>query len=319
MKISKLLLTLAALLTLSGCNSKENANGNGSTNSSENGSSHTSGDDSWEQPEEIDDGWIVSYIHVDEPKKILPLSEKSYYITFQFCDKDGNSIYNDLSEEEQAFEFFSTDESVAEVSSYGKITPKKAGKTLIRLRTLYKERRAQVAITIVNSLDDLTYEYQRIEKNEIDSLAAGDVIVFGVSSLGVTATSEVTAGDLHSTSTTFSGNKIEHMGDDTAEFIVGGSYNQWTLETEVEEKGKVKQKYLVAFNLNRVGFVNKTGNTEWEIGVDPDDNNLYVQSHANVMGWMMYNMDTQRFSLYDSNETQRMKLVEIYRETIVEE
>lgn len=315
MKFSKLLLTLTALLTLSGCKNSQNASEN--SNSSYE-SSLNSEDDNWEQPEEVDDGWVVSYIHVDEPKKILPLSEKSYYITFQFCDKDGNSIYNDLSEEEQAFEFFSTDESVAEVSSYGKITPKKAGKTLIRLRTLYKERRAQVAVTIVNSLDDLTYEYQRVEKNEIDSLAAGDVIVFGVSSLGVTATSDVTAGDLHSTPTTFSGNKIDHMGDGTAEFIVGGSYNQWTLETEIEENGKTKQKYLVAFNLNRVGFVNKTGNTEWEIGVDPDDNNMYVQSHANVMGWMMYNMDTQRFSLYDSNETQRMKLVEIYRETIIE-
>lgn len=308
-------MTVAALLTLSGCNNNQNTNEN-SNSSSEN--SHGSEDDNWEQPVEVDDGWVVSYIHVDEPKKILPLSEKSYYITFQFCDKDGNSIYNDLSEEEQAFEFFSTDESVAEVSSYGKIIPKKAGKTLIRLRTLYKERRAQVTVTIVNSLDDLTYEYQRVEKNEIDSLAAGDVIVFGVSSLGVTATSDVTAGDLHSTSTTFSGNKITNMGEGTAEFVVGGSYNQWTLETEVEENGKTKQKYLVAFNLNRVGFVNKTGNTEWEIGVDPDDNNMYVQSHANVMGWMMYNVDTQRFSLYDSNETQRMKLVEIYRETIIE-
>lgn len=315
MKISKLFMTVAALLTLSGCNNNQNTNEN-SNSSSEN--SHGSEDDNWEQPVEVDDGWVVSYIHVDEPKKILPLSEKSYYITFQFCDKDGNSIYNDLSEEEQAFEFFSTDESVAEVSSYGKIIPKKAGKTLIRLRTLYKERRAQVTVTIVNSLDDLTYEYQRVEKNEIDSLAAGDVIVFGVSSLGVTATSDVTAGDLHSTSTTFSGNKITNMGEGTAEFVVGGSYNQWTLETEVEENGKTKQKYLVAFNLNRVGFVNKTGNTEWEIGVDPDDNNMYVQSHANVMGWMMYNVDTQRFSLYDSNETQRMKLVEIYRETIIE-
>lgn len=316
MKFSKLILTIAAALTLSGCNSLQKNNDNEVTNSSENSS--TSGDESWIQPEEEDDGWIVNYLHIDESKKILPLSEKSYYITFQFCDKDGNSIYNDLPEEEQAFSFSSSDTTVADVSNYGKITPKKAGKVLITLKTLYKERKAQCAITIVNSLDDLTYEYRRLENDQIDTLSAGDVIVFGVSSLGVTATSEITAGDLHSTSSTFSGGKITNMGEDIAEFVVGGLLNEWTLETEVNESGKTKQKYLTAFNLNRVGFVNKTGNIKWEIGVDPDDENLYVQSHANIFGWMMYNVDTQRFSLYDSNETQRMKLVEIYRETIVE-
>ena len=179
--------------------------------------------------------------------------------------------------------------------------------------TTFKPRSARCLINVVTDPASLTKEYQKLSNDDIDTLEAGDVLVFGVASQGVTATTQTTASDLVSTVSTFSGNKITSLGENTAEFVLSGSINQWKLEAMVDGK----YKYFAAFNLNRVGFVNK-GNIEWEIGVDIDDNKQYVQSHSNVLGWMMYNLDTSKFSMYDSNETDRMKLIELYRETIVD-
>ena len=321
--MKKFVLFCAIPLLLTSCNSNSNQTGNSDKPSDESSTSiFDDGANTDFDPIEEDDGFIVSFIHLDQTKKYLQKG-KTFSITYQFIDRDGNEIeYSSLSEEESAVSWTSSDESIATVSKYGVVSAKKAGKVFITIETLYKTRKARCVFNIVNSMEDLHTEFRLVENDDINTLSAGDVLVFGIPSKGVTATSEITAGDLHSVSSTFSsdGKTITSLNANTAQFLLDGSgaYNDWTLETEVLDNGKTKQQYLCAFNTNRVGFVNKTGNVKWEIGVDPDDNNLYVQSAANIAGWLMYNSDTTRFSLYTSNETQFMKLVKIYRETIVE-
>ena len=322
--MKKFALLFAIPLLLTSCNSNSSQAGNSDKQSDESSTSiFDDGTNTNFDPIEEDDGFVVSFIHLDQTKKYLQKG-KTFSITYQFIDRDGNVIdYDSLSEEECAVSWTSSDESIATVSKYGVVSAKKAGKVFITIETLYKTRKARCVFNIVNSMEDLHTEFRLVENDDISTLSAGDVLVFGVPSKGVTATSEITAGDLCSVTSTFSsdGKTITSLNTNAAQFMLDGSgaYNDWSFETSVYENGKNKQQYLCAFSSNnRVGFVNKTGNIKWEIGVDPDDNKLYIQSAANIAGWMMYNSDTTRFSLYTSNETQFMKLVNIYRETIVE-
>lgn len=313
-------LTTLLALVLSSCNpaQKEN-NSNNTASGSEDVSSDTSSNEHHSSDDPLgpipseDDGWRVSYIDICYRKEYVKIN-KNFYPIIYYYDEEGNDISSELSDEEKDVTYTSSNESVLRVYNNYRFEPIGLGEAYVTVTTTFKPRSARCLIKVVNDPSSLTKEYRLMSNDDIDTLAPGDVLVFGVSSQGVTATTETSSSDLLSVSSTFSDNKITSMGEGTAEFIVSGSYNKWKLEAELSDG---KYKYFAAFNLNRVGFVNK-GNIEWEIGVDVDDNKQYVQSHSNVLGWMMYNVDTHKFSMYDSNETEHMKLIQLYRETIIE-
>lgn len=341
MKKVSLFLSIASLLLLTGCagqvpggpivtsidsstseeSSSSEHSGSGTTTSSSSGSSSSSSSSSSESSssEEPPVEGLAS-IALDKNEDIIKTSKRNNGYIVYFLDADNNDISDTLDDDHKEVTWSSSNTSICTVDQYGRVAGVAQGDAIVTCRTNIGGLEARVHI-YVSSSGAVQTEYQKVAKDNIDSLSAGDILVFGCPTQGKTASTTVSSGDLVAATSTFSsdGNKITSLGSGTAEFMLGGSYNHWTLEIDTElESGKFANKYLVAFNTNRVGFVTKTGNTEWEIGVDVEDNQLYIQSAANVAGWMMLNMDTNAFSLYTSNyDAPRMQLPDIYRLTIV--
>lgn len=335
MKNTTLFLGIVSLLLLGGCSdpvdggliislsetstSEEGTSGSEHSGSGTESSSSSSSSSESSSSEETHDENGVAFIGLIDKEIILQLGKnESYYPIVYFFDENGADISDSLTLDQRGVSFASSNESIITVNAVtGKPTQVALGNAYIVCTTDNGKHQAKCLVHVVSDKNNLHREYQKVEQNNLSSLKAGDVLVFGNSEQGKTMTDQVSAGDLHATNSTFSGNKITSLGANTAEFMLDGSSMNWTLEIDTEtESGRFTNKYLTAFNLNRVGFVNKTGNIHWEIFVD-EDNDLRIQSTSEVRGWMMYNMDTDAYTLYESNVTQRMKMPEIYRLTLV--
>lgn len=276
----------------------------------------SSGDDTTTEPVPGQEGIVE--IALDQKEQYLEIGKNTVYPFVYYLDADGNDIGESLSDDAKEVTFTSSNSSILEVNQYGKAKGVSVGNAFVICRTVRGNFECRYLIHVVTSTSNLRREYHRVDN--IDTLQAGDTLVFGVPSSSSTASSAVVSSDLMSSSSTFSsdGSKITSLGSDSAEFMLGGSYNHWTLEVELESSsGRYVNKYLAAFNTKRIGYVNKTGNIEWEIGIDVDDGKLYIQSAANIYGWMMLNSNTGAYTLYESNENYHLFLPTIYRLTIV--
>lgn len=299
----------------SGTSSTEESSSSGSSESSE-----SSSGTSLTEEQTIDECPFVSLALSDNGQYLELNSRVKYPPLVYYLNGDNVDLGESLSDEDKEVIFTSSDTSIITVDQYGRATGKSIGNAYVICRSVKYGFEATCLIRVVSSIANLKKEYQLVDKDDIDTLKAGDTLVFGVPSNNSTASDVVVSSDLMSTASTFSsdGKKISSLGADSAEFMLGGYYNHWTLEVELEtSSGRYVNKYLAAFNTKRVGYVNKTGNIEWEIGVDADDDKLYIQSAANIYGWLMLNTNTGAYTIYESNENYHMFLPSIYRLTIV--
>lgn len=247
----------------------------------------------------------------------ISLDKKELYVLVG--KRDSGLIVNffsneELSDEEKEVTWTSLDESIATIDQYGRVSGVSLGSTYIICETKIAHRRARCLVNVVESMDSITRQYQRVE--DINSLESGDVIVFADPQRGYTATNIETSRYLNLTQSTFSSDKstITSLGENSAEFILGyeEEQNGFTLE---DQNGK----YLNALNLKKICFVSNKGNIYWNFDIDADDNSLAVYSTSSIPGWLMFNYrnNENKFTLYDSSEQIDMCSPTIYRLTIV--
>ena len=319
----KIFLSIISLVVLCGCAPEPNGDilrpsstseesipsdssqsGGGDSLSSSSSSSESSSE---EQP----DDYRVSYITLSDRDKYLRSTQTGrYYLSVNFYDENGNAIdTSSMSDDELELEWTSSNASIIEVNQNGGVLPKGVnGDAYVDCVTKKAYRHARCYFHLVSSLDDITREYQKV--TDLSTLKAGDILVFGAPQDNKAMSLDLSAGDLAGVTTTYSSDKskILSLGDNVGEFMLDGSTNNWTLESQYG-------KYFCAFNLNRVGFVNKTGNIHWAFTYD--DGELYIESTSEVRGWLMYNQQTNMFTMYESNPTFDLYMPTIYKSVIV--
>ena len=85
------------------------------------------------------------------------------------------------------------------------------------------------------------------------------------------------------------------------------------LEVPEREDGK----YLACTNEKKVSFFDtpKATSNLWEISYNNEQSCWDMRSATTIDGWMMYNRDLDRFAPYQSNETEFMVVMTLYRLT----
>ena len=203
-----------------------------------------------------------------------------------------------LTDDEKAVTWSSENNKIATVDQYGRVSGVEIGTTYFVCTSVIAKRKARCMVKVVNSLDDATFEYQKVD--DITSLKDKDTVVIAAPKNNKVATLDSTGSYLHASETTFSsdGSKILSLGVGAAEFYVGKETHGYTLEGQ-------NGKYFAGFNLKRVGFVNNKGNTEWMFTQTSSE--LYIETYNDVRGVLMFNSDLDSknggFTLYEREES----------------
>lgn len=256
--------------------------------------------------EDEDDG-----VHITLNKAELDLVTGKYeYLTVNF--PEGYSY------DPEGGRWESSDPTIATVSQYGKVTGVASGVAKISYIDSNNRRSSFCKAYIHTSSETIEKKWLKVE--DVDTIAAGDIIAFGCPSFGVTASINKKSGYLLPSSSSFSSNgkEMTSLGADTAEFYVGeGKEGSFTLENQ--------DGYYLAGKSTTAGtglsFVKSKGQIDW-IFERPEgfDNDYCVNYDIADDYWLMFNKINAsdiRFNLYDSNETALMKMPFIYRLEIV--
>ena len=137
---------------------------------------------------------------------------------------------------------------------------------------------------------------------DASSLKVGDVLVIACKSQNVTA-GEFSSLVMSSVSSTFSGDQITSLGDETVELTLGGSEGTWTLSSSGDLLGATAEKKLAWDN----------GTTTWSISISGDD--ATIQNGTSSYGRFLYNSSNPRFTTYTSTTSATMLLPQLYRKT----
>ena len=230
------------------------------------------------------------------------LSNTQYALTVNFV----NCASEDVS-------WSSSDTSVATVSRGGAVRSAKTNNGVAIITcTTESGRKATCVVTVVEQIVPKTQVYQLV--TDFESLKVGDIVVIASPENGVTATSECTGMYLHPVESNFSSDysSITSLGEGTAEFILDGEYENWTLENQ-------EGKYLASTHEKKVTFVNNKGNIHWDIHDNLDDSgDVVIESEVESHGYFMYNIKQAKFTVYTS-EIQEGLLVlpKLYKLTYV--
>lgn len=293
----------------SGSNLESNEN---STQSEESSTSQSISESS--SSNEISDNDEESKIdHITLNKSSLDLVVGKYeYLTVNFYPDDETTA--DLHDGY----WTTSDENIASVSKYGKVTALKEGKAIITFTTIEGNRRANCTVFVFQNETSIKKEYLKV--TDADSIVPGDQIVFGCPEFGVAASLDRVDGYLRYTKTSFSndGTKILSLGDNAGEYIVGeGIDNALTLESQ-------ENKYLCGKSndyRNSLLFVNNNGPKNWIFETPEGYEHIYCVSYdIDDDLWLMFNKISDndiRFNLYDSNPTALMVMPTIYRLTVI--
>ncbi len=144
------------------------------------------------------------------------------------------------------------------------------------------------------------------------TLSVGDIIVMAAPKSGMTASLDNSGMKLNATSSTFSSNysSITSLGDGTAEFILSGEKEKFTLEAQ-------NNKYLAGTNVKKVTFVNTAkGNIYWDIHANYDlRDGVVIENSVESIGYFMYNISENYFTTYHNQSILQgaMELPSIYK------
>ena len=319
MKMKPLFILCSFAFTLCGCAllkpvSSTSSNGTVSSNSgnhsdeslSSNSGNSSNSSSSSEQPEE---DYVIKGMSLN--KRVLDLVKTKYeYLTVNFEPEEIDDSYKDGV-------WSTSDESIATVSQYGKVTAVKAGIAVITYTTTKEIHSASCTVYVYNSASDIVREYQKV--TDADSIKNGDIIVFGCPELGVAASINQYNGYVLPATATFTSNKMTSWSEDVAEFFVGeGKNGGLTLETQDGKylNGKTNDYH------NGLTYIKSTkGSVNWIFEKPDGYQDIYcVNNDIAEDLWLMFNKINNsdiRFNLYDSNPTELMKMPTIYRWTVV--
>ena len=223
---------------------------------------------------------------------------KKLYLTVDFTPAD-------LSIDDKEVEWSSSDASVASIDQYGRVTGVKEGHVLITCRSLHGDAEARCTVYVVNG--DASYKKQWLKVDDPTALMPGDLLTIACPEQGKVATLENVGMYLHPTAATFSSDKgeITSLPSEAGTYILDGSHNNWTLESQ-------EGMYLATTNEKKVTFVKNKGNIHWAL--TKEEGYLYMESTSNVRGWMMYNAKSSRFATYESNVQVDMFTISLYKQ-----
>ncbi len=223
---------------------------------------------------------------------------KKLYLTVDFTPTD-------LPIDDKEVEWSSSDASVASVDQYGRVTGIKEGHTLITCRSLRGDAEARCTVYVVNG--DASYKKQWLKVDDPAALVPGDLLTIACPEENKVATLENVGMYLHPTAATFSSDKgeITSLPSDAGTYILDGSHNNWTLESQ-------EGMYLATTNEKKVTFVKNKGNIHWAF--TKEEGYLYMESTSNVRGWMMYNAKSSMFATYESNVQVDMFTISLYKQ-----
>ena len=223
---------------------------------------------------------------------------KKLYLTVDFTPTD-------LSIDDKEVEWSSSDSSVASVDQYGRVTGVKEGHVLITCRSLHGDAEARCTVYVVNG--DASYKKQWLKVDDPTALVPGDLLTIACPEEGQVATLENVGMYLHPTAATFSGDQgeITSLPAEAGTYILDGSHNNWTLESQ-------EGMYLATTNEKKVTFVKNKGNIHWAF--TKEEGYLYMESTSSVRGWMMYNAKNSRFATYESNVQVDMFTISLYKQ-----
>gem|GEM_PF-1837405 len=223
---------------------------------------------------------------------------KKLYLTVDFTPTD-------LSIDDKEVEWSSSDASVASIDQYGRVTGVKEGHVLITCRSLHGDAEARCTVYVVNG--DASYKKQWLKVDDPTTLAPGDLLTIACPEENKVATLENVGMYLHPTAATFSSDKSEitSLPSEAGTYILDGSHNNWTLESQ-------EGMYLATTNEKKVTFVKNKGNIHWAF--TKEEGYLYMESTSNVRGWMMYNAKNSRFATYESNVQVDMFTITLYKQ-----
>ena len=207
------------------------------------------------------------------------------------------------------------DPTLGEVDQYGRITGIKKGKTRLLCETDVDHRTASTTVYIYESESDFEKSWKRMGSDDV--LEAGDQIIIASPNHNKAANTDDTGMKLHSASIILSSDKSEitNVGE-AARFVVGTDYkgrDGYNLEVPEREGGK----YLACTNEKKISFFDtpKASSNLWEITYDSEQGVWDMRSATTIDGWMMYNVDLDRFAPYENNETEHMVVISLYRLT----
>ena len=267
------------------------------------------GDTPVEDPDVVeDDDSIIKSISLDKTVLFVVNGTRSSSLLVSY-----NST-RELTLDEKDVTWTSDDTSIATVDAYGRVSGVALGGTTIVCTTKIGNRKARCSVYVVSSLDDIQKEYQRVD--DPSTLKNNDIIIIAAANDNKVASIENQASKLFAESATFNNDKsvLLTYGANTAEFILGDKEERgFTLESQ-------EGYYLAGFNLERMGFVKTKGNIDWHFTLE--DGNLYIETHNDVRGWIMFNKDLNNnnggFTLYERETANNyIYFPTIYRLTIV--
>ncbi len=319
MKTKVLLCSLIVSLALTGCsllnfpNNNEKTSSNSSSNKQSNSNSISSSGNSSPNSASSEDEEPSVINSISTNKRVLDLVKNKYeYLSIVF-DPDGDTL--DSSYKEGAWS--SSDESIATVSQYGKVTGIKSGQAVITFTTTKEVHYASCTVYVYDSASEIVREYQKV--TDADSIQNGDIIVFGCPELGVAASINQYSGYILPASATFSGDKMTNWDADVAEFFVGeGKNDGLTLENQENMylNGKTND-----FKNGLTYLKNTKGQVNWIFEIPGGYTDIYcVNNDIAEDLCLMFNKISDsdiRFNLYNSNPTALMKMPTIYRWTVV--
>ena len=255
-------------------------------------------------------------------KKSLDLQINKYeYVNPSFIT-NSNITVDDLTYEEKAGTFASSDTAIATVSEHGKITAVGIGSAVITYRTTLGKYVASMTVYTYNSLSDIKREYLRLDNP--DDIEVGDELIFACPDFGVAASVNSQSGYILPAACSFTndGAKITDKSASVAEYYVGpgDTETNFTFESQNNE-------YLACRSTsggNKLSYSdNGKAQINWIVEIPTGYTDSFIVSDdLRVDYWLMFNKVSKdnsdiRLNIYDSNETQLMKKPIIYRKTVI--
>ena len=263
-------------------------------------------------PDDLDDESPIYYMTFKEPyitAKVdikntdTPLLDIFYNDGYNFDNVDANYTWT------------IKDPSIAEVDEHGKVKGLSKGKTLLTLSVDISNAKAYVPVYIINNDSDIQTKWKKMGSG--DQIEEKDTIIIACPQEGAVATDTVDDRKLvgsKNVSFNVDNSEINSPGD-AAQFCVYSddrSDNGYIFEVPGRENGS----FLATTNEKKVTFLKtpKKGNNVWSVDYDNKQNCWDMRpAGTNIDGWFMYNKDINGFANYQSNETQFMIVVSLYK------
>ena len=258
--------------------------------------------------QEIDDDRFEGF-SIRDTEIIVTVEGYSGYPTAEVIYKDGYS-YLDITSH-----WTIGDETIATVDDVtGKVKGVSKGITRLFFSIEGCDYKCSIPVYVINSQSDIVKTWKKM--GSTDHIEEKDTIIIACPEKGKAATDDAAGHKLHSTSVTFSSDN-ETITDPglAAKFYVYSDYkgrDGYTFEIPEREDGA----FLACTNTSNVSFfdTNKSSQTVWSVNYDSSNGVWDMRPGGTVVdGWMMYNSDIDQFATYQSNPTQYMFVVSLYK------